>query len=385
MQRSTGLRTGASFGAVLACLVYATAVGAAGKPPGVSAGGTMGDILAKLDEISAKLDKLEKRLGCPIDEYVAGTCTDNPASTSVTYCIHQGRSGELGAKWAVEPKAKVEAGGSWDVVALGRLEGDMTVPVIPFVGPYPIPIPIPTELALGGSASLGKGFDICVQVPLAAAPTDASILESIVKGMNPPSADTKYQKRLHRVLNYANLRVPNPVATKSATVASLGVDDLDLDRADDAMDRFMNGEFQPNDGPVGILKDPIVADLRDSLELPASVQLVLQDPEALFGMLPDVDFANPGQMCGSLGLNGAIASRAPVIGKVCGRLASLPTFDSVSTAFDAVHEIDGLIKDVPDAVILGVGDILTSVNSSKLPATRPPGSTVCNIFPRLCK
>lgn len=374
----------ARFGAMLTCLVFATAVAAAGKPPSVSAGGTMGDILAKLDEISAKLDKVEKRLGCPIDEYVAGTCTDNPASTSVTYCIHQGRSGELGAKWAVEPKAEVEAGASWDVVALGRLKGQMTVPVIPFAGPYPIPIPIPTELALGGSASLGKGFDICVQVPLTAATADASILESIVKGMNPPSADTKYQKRLHRVLNYANLRVPNPLATKSA-VASLGVDDLDLDRADDAMDRFMNGEFEANDGPVGILKDPIVADLRDSLELPAPVQLVLQDPEALFGMLPDVDFTKPGQMCGSLGLSGPIASRAPVIGKVCSQLAGLPTFDSVSTAFGAVHEIDGLIKDVPDAVILGVGDILTSVNSAKLPVTRPVGSTVCNIFPRLCQ
>ncbi|MGE5170357.1 MAG: hypothetical protein ACM3JC_08290 [Rudaea sp.] len=369
--------------AMLVGLVFAAAVGAAGKPPNVSAGGTMGDILAKLDEINAKLDKLEKRLGCPIDEYVAGTCTDNPASTSVTYCIHQGRSGELAGKWAVEGKAKVEAGGRWDVVGLADLHGEANVPLTPTIGP--IPIPLPTELALGGSASLGRGFDICVQVPLTAAQTDASILESIVKGMNPPSADTKYQRRLHRVLNYANLRVPNPVATKSATVASPGVDDLDFDRADDAVERFMVGDFKLGDGPLGILKDPIVADLRDSLELPALLQLLLQDPDGVLGMLPDVDFANPGQMCGSLGLSGSIASRAPVIGKVCGRLANLPTFDSVSTAFDAVHEVDSLVRDIPDAVILGVGDILTSVNSAKLPAPRPAGSTVCNIFPRLCQ
>jgi hypothetical protein len=112
---------------------------------------------------------------------------------------------------------------------------------------------------------------------------------------------------------------------------------------------------------------------------------LLQDPEALFEFMPDVNFANPAQMCGSLGLTGAIATRAPAIAKVCGRLASLPTFDSVNTSFDAVHEIDSLIKDVPDAVIVVVGDILTSVNSGKLPAPRPSGSTVCNIFPRLCR
>ena len=384
MERSTRWSDARRLGIAMICVIWAAAISAA-PPPGVSAGGTMGDILAKLDEINAKLDKLEKRLGCPIDEYIAGTCTDNPASTSVTYCIHQGRSGELGGKWAVEPKAKVEAGASWDVVALGRAKGEMTVPVIPFAGPYPIPIPIPTELSVGGSASLGRGFDICVEVPLVAAAGDASILASIVKGMNPPSADTKYQRRLHRVLNYANRRVPNPVATKSTVVASPGVDDLDFDRADAAVERFMVGDFQLGDGPLGILKDPIVADLRDSLELPASVQLLLQDPEALFEFLPNVDFGNPARMCDSMGLSESVASRAPVIAKVCGQLAGLPTFDSVSTAFGAVHEIDSLVRDVPDAVIVGVGDILTSVNADKLPAPRPPGSTVCNIFPRLCR
>jgi hypothetical protein len=62
MQRSTGQGAGAMF-TLLVCLVFATAVAAAGKPPDVSAGGTMGEFLAKLDEISAKLDKVENASG----------------------------------------------------------------------------------------------------------------------------------------------------------------------------------------------------------------------------------------------------------------------------------------------------------------------------------
>src|SRR5512134_1561161 len=106
-----GICRGLALGSSLA-LVGIT-VGAA-PPAGVPAGGQMDAILTKLDELSAKLDRVEKRLGCPLDEYIAGTCTDNPAGLSVTYCISQGRAGELAGKYAIEPKAKVEAGARWD-------------------------------------------------------------------------------------------------------------------------------------------------------------------------------------------------------------------------------------------------------------------------------
>jgi len=94
---------------------FGVAVDAAPPASAPAAGGQMGEILAKLDALNAKLDRVEKRLGCPIDEYVAGTCTDSPAGISVTYCISQGRSGELAGKWAVEPKVAVEGGraGMW--------------------------------------------------------------------------------------------------------------------------------------------------------------------------------------------------------------------------------------------------------------------------------
>jgi hypothetical protein len=204
------------------------------------------EVLEKLDHLSAKLDKVTKRLGCPIDEYVAGTCTDNPAGTTVTYCITQGRSGEVAGKYAIEPKATAKVGARWDIAALGAIEGELSFPLLLPV----VPIPVPTEIAIGGSATHGRGFDICVEIPLRAATKDAATLDRIVKDMN-PSSDTKYQRRLTCLLNYASLRVPSAsrvAATKSEAAVA---DDLDLDLLDDAMERFSAGQFQHSDGPLG--------------------------------------------------------------------------------------------------------------------------------------
>jgi hypothetical protein len=66
-------------------------------------------------------------------------------------------------------------------------------------------------------------------------------------------------------------------------------------------------------------------------------------------------------------------------------LAGVPTFDIASTAFGTVDRINSLLADLPDEVIFGVADVLTSVNTAKLPAPRPPGSAICNTFPRLCR
>lgn len=362
---------------------FGVAADAAPPASAPAAGGQMGEILAKLDALNAKLDRVEKRLGCPIDEYVAGTCTDSPAGISVTYCISQGRSGELAGKWAVEPKAKVEVGGSWDVALLGRLEGDVSFPLFT---PLPLPpIPIPTELAVAGSASLGRGFDICVEIPLQVAAADATILDSIVRGMNPSTLDTKYQRRLTRLLNYANRRVPEPVTSTSVKSAALAADDFDLDVLDDAMERFNAGAFQQPDGPLGLFKDPVIQDLRNTLELPEPVQIVLDDPDLLFESMPTASAANPAQLCDKLKLSGAIANRAPAITNLCSLLGSMPSFDVASRAFGTVHQINTLLADLPDEIIFGVADILPDVNTPKLPAPRPPGSTVCNIFPRLCR
>lgn len=344
------------------------------------------DILDRLDAISAKLDRLEKVLGCPIDDYLAGTagCEDkSPASVSVTYCISQGRSGELAGKYAVEPKGKLEIGAGWPNVAHGKLDGEMNFPMVAFSV-----LPIPTEIAVGGSASLGRNFDICVQIPLQAANADAGVIDRIVRGMNPAALDTKYQRRLTRLLNYADRRVPEPVPAAGAKSATIAAADLDLDVLDDAMERFQAGQFQKSDGPFGLLKDPIIQDLRNGLDLPESVQVILDDPEVLFDQLPSLSANNPAQMCDTTGLSGRIANRSPAVAKLCNLLGGLPSFDVVSSAFDTVHRVNDLVENVPDEVVLGVGEILKDKVDDKLPAPKP-GSTFCNIagsvFKRLCK
>jgi hypothetical protein len=344
-------------------------------------------ILDNLDQINKKLDAIQKQLGCPIDDYINGKCTDNPAQMSVTYCISQGRQGELAGKYAIEPKAKIEGGARWDIAALGDIDGELDFPLALVLPPPSIPIPLPTELSVGGSASHGRNFDICVQVPMRVPGGVDNMLEYIVKGINPPDGvpDTKYQRRMVRLLQYAQLRVPPPPSAATTKSAVANADDNDFDILDDAMERFSAGQFQRPDGPLGVLKDPIIQDLRSTLEVPEPVQLVLDDPDVLFESLPAFSTANPGQLCSTLGLSGSIANRSPAVAGLCGLLGGVPTFEVASTAFSTVHDIHSLLMDLPDEVIFGVSDILTSVNTDKLPTPRPPGSPVCNIFPRLCR
>jgi hypothetical protein len=129
----------------------------------------------------------------------------------------------------------------------------------------------------------------------------------------------------------------------------------------------------------------VIHDLRNTLELPEPVQMVLDDPDFLFESMPTANAANPAQLCDKLNLSGAIANRAPAIRNLCNLMGSMPSFDVASGAFGTVHEIKTLLADLPDEIIFGVADILPDVNTPKLPAPRPPGSTVCNIFPRLCR
>jgi hypothetical protein len=87
-------------------------------------------------------------------------------------------------------------------------------------------------------------------------------------------------------------------------------------------------------------------------------------------------------------LSGRIANRSPAVANLCNLLGGLPSYEVVSSAFDTVHRVNDLIENVPDEVVLGVGEILKDKVDDKLPAPKP-GSTFCNIagsvFKRLCK
>lgn len=347
--------------------------------------GTIRDVLDRLDAIDEKLDRLETKLGCDIDEYLEGTCTDPPAAATVTYCIAQGRGIEVAGKFAFEPKVDVNAGAGWTLGPIAEAEAKVSFPFVLPLAP-PLFLPVPTEIALGASGSHGKGFDICIEVPLRAAAGDQAAIDRIVRGVNPPAGtlETKYQRRLTRLLNFANQRVPEPkLAGEAATTKA---EDVDLDDLDDAMERFMAGEFELFDGPMGMLKDPVVQRIRNALDFPEPVQLVLDDPDLIFGIMPPLSPAGAGQLCDTLNLSGPIANRFPAVGNACNMLANLPSFETTSRAFETVHKINSLLADLPDEVIFGVGEILPDgLDEVALPPKRPPGSAVCNVFPRLCK
>lgn len=341
----------------------------------------------KLDQIIARLDRIEKVVGCPVDEFVDGSCKDNnPVATTVSFCISQGRGLEIAGGWNAAFKGSLEGGARWDVVPLGDVKASLEFPVPVPLGP--VAIPLPTEASIGGAAGIGRGLDICIDVPLEAADADASRLADLVKGMNAPPRvfdRTKFQRRLLRAIRFAERRTPPPASTM--TVAA-DFDGNEFDRLDNAVERFMAGEFGAGiNEPFDILKGPIVTDLRSSLDIPAPIENFLADPYEIFGQLPRFsDVAeDPAVVCGRLGLDGPIISqRFPNIAANCERLSNLPSFDRTSTAFETVHRINDLITNLPDEIIIGVSDILPDPINNKIPQARDENFQFCDEFPRLC-
>lgn len=349
------------------------------------------EILARLDDIDAqltglntKLATVETKLGCSIDEFLdpSANCTQNPATTSVSFCISQGRVGELSMAWDAELYAEVKAGAGWTLGPWGEMKGSAEVPL--FLGGF---IPLPTEAAVSGSAGLGRGLDICFEVPIQPSATDIADVDNIVRGINSQTSD-KFRNRLSRIIAFADRRAPN-VTTSTGAFTRFDTsdpegDEYEFERLDDAMERFMAGQFQlPTDGPLGILKDPIIQDLRVSLGVPAPLQQLLDDPDAILGRLPGpIDVANA---CQSFGISGPLRSRFAGLASHCDRFDRLSSLGDTIATYERIEQINNLLSDLPDEIIFGVGDILPNVNAPGLPQPRPPGSRVCQTFPRLCR
>jgi hypothetical protein len=362
----------------------------AAPPSGVPSDNGNAGIQATLTEINNRLIEIQKRLACPVDEFLNGACgsttgTANPGqdpdNTTVQYCISQGRQFNVEGKYSVEPGAEVEAGAGWPEVAWAKVTGKVGVPLAVPVGD--VPLPIPTELAVAGAGNLGKGFQICVQIPMQAATTDAVGLKQLVQSLN--TDGNKYQKRLSRLVSYASRRTAPSTAAK-ASLAGAATED-DLAALDTAVDNFMAGQFDPTSfqqGPLGLFKDPSIQAARNLLDLPEPVQKVLDDPDGIFGALPAAFVDNPGQMCNTLGLSGSIAGRSPAIATTCNALNSLPSFATVTSAFGKIDAINALIPVIPDQVALRVKDILPDALTPTLPPPPPSTSVVCKVFPRLC-
>jgi hypothetical protein len=329
-----------------------------------------------------KLDRIERKLGCPLDDYLADTCPYSPADTTATFCISQGREGALGANWSIIPYMEGELGVGWPQVGWGKLTGKVENPL--FLGPFPIP----TELSIGGSASLGRNFDICIEVPLVAAEhlagveriSDAEVIDRIVRQINEPpevgpASKSKFQRRLGRLSNYSIFRVPG-TNRFGAAAAQANTSDLarimgddgesEFDSVEDAIDRLMSGDWQipENGGPLAVLKSPIVDELRTVLEVPDPVQNIIDDPDIILGRVFEIGSLSGGQgsqstpalfpgglaVCNAFGFNDDLQTRFAGIGAFCDLFSVLPSFGQTTGIFDIVATINSIIAGLHDKI-----------------------------------
>ena len=343
---------------ILLVLVITTCLVVVSMPSRTQSRGPMN----QLAQINQRLAAIEESLDeCTLQEFTNGDCDENPGSTSVTFCISQGRSGHLGFDYAVALGIALELGGSWK--AGPNVDGHFQLDMPGTLGPFPLP----TELAIGGSAELGRGLDICIEVPIEPdgdvqgilGKTDKDRFDDIVKGMNSSPRGlfqrTKFQRRLSRALRYADRRTLPPDEDRLLGVTTQADDEFDeeeFDRMDDAIERLMAGDFlQADNGLLGIFKDPIINDLRFSLATPQPLQNVLDDLNSIFDILPESGLA-PGQICDTLGLIGPISERSKGVRSICSRLERAKSFDTINNAFGRVHnlpnrsQLGGTVKDI---------------------------------------
>lgn len=328
-----------------------------------------------------KLDRIERKIGCPLEDYLDDSCPYSPVDTTATFCISQGREGGIGAGWSVIPYMEGELGVGWPSVGWGKLTAKVENPL--FLGPFPIP----TELTIAGSASLGRNLNICIDVPLLAADhiaggetiSDEEMIDRIVRNINTPAFDgpmsrSKFQRRLSRLANYAIARVPGTnrfeFSTQQAHMTGLArvMDDdgeSEFDALENAIDQLMSGDWKiPKDGgPLAILKSPMVDELRMVLEVPDPVQQVIDDPDMVLGLVFSAASGNssptaaglagfqalpaPAAVCDAFGFNSEIRTRFPGVDQFCGLFSQLPSFDQVTGIFGIVDLIMARVNSLP--------------------------------------
>jgi hypothetical protein len=342
-----------------------------------------GNLLGATECMLMKLDRIERKLGCPLDAYLDGSCPYSPADTTATFCISQGREGGIAAGWGIVPYMEGELGAGWPNVGWGKLTGKVENPL--FVPLGPILLPIPTELSVGGSAALGRNFDICIEVPLEAADhlaagervSDAEIIDRVVRHINEPYLDTgpsksKFQRRLGRLANYAIFRVPGTnrfelahTGAAESGLAQIMDDDgeSEFDVIEDAMERILSGDWQvPADGgPLAVLKSPAVDEIRTVLEVPEPVQAIIDDPDQILGAVFALGSGSllaaaqpgsaialaPGAACDAFGLNTTLRNRFPAVDQFCGLFGQLPSFQKTIGVFGVIDTIKLVVDGLP--------------------------------------
>lgn len=315
-------------------------------------------VLAKLDALEMKIDTLTASLAtvqtavravpagdrpCTIREVIDQTYTDcDPAkvpegvSTASSYCINQGRSGQLGGVYKLEPEIRTELGGGWPNAIWGKITGHIKFPVA--VGP----VPLPNEVSAGGAMSLGRGLNICVGIPFEALDAgQVAQIHDLVRGVNENQG--KYYRRTGRVINYAARRTPiaqaNIAASDNFSKPYFEDADDSFDIADAAIESLINGDFQAGgNGPL-LFSDPIFTDLAASLDLPLPAIDTINDPERIFGALQTIGQSNIATTCDVMGITAGSRARSPALANQCDRFGLYPNINNSLNAMDFIADV----------------------------------------------
>lgn len=265
---------------------------------------------------------------CSTPDFLAGACDfPDDAAVTVTYCFSQGIGVDLSAKLAIESATELDLGLGWPNVGWAKASAKANLPLM---APG---IMLPNEVAGEAGAGLGRGVDICVDVPFEPNDAQKALIADLVTGVNASDGiQAKYSRRADRLLNYAARRTPvaqvnngtpgaiaaqPPVSRNSAEEA----DDA-FDLADQAVERFLANGFAAQLSAGDALSDPIFRDLAASVELPDQIAAVIQDPQQ---MLSGFRSMTPANTCTTLGFGAQVRGRFPAIDDGCDVIAGLPS------------------------------------------------------------
>jgi hypothetical protein len=264
-------------------------------------------------------------------------------------------------QYAVGVEGELELGvGEEATPAIAELKGDASFPLV--LPPPLLPIPIPTEVALDLGTSHGRGMEICVDLPVELGPRDEGLLMELATDINGhglldrgardfPNRG-KFQRRAHRVLNYAKRRVPG-IQSRLNSEESLESDADAPDDEFDVMDRSIRNlrgwGLEASANGTGVFRDANVAGFVAAFDEAKDLRDFMNDPDQIFSGLPDQPLRSIS--CLDLGVTD-LRSRIPRLDALCDELALLPSFDVITNSFVI---IDG-IRDELVAAIAEIGE-----------------------------
>jgi len=308
-------------------------------------------ILDRLGELEAKIDDL------------AGP------QVTATFCMSQDRAISLGADWILQVDAELEAGVGWAEVFSGEGTAEVKIPAGP----------IPSATAIGVAASKGRGLDVCIDLPIRLGPTDTALLAELAQDINVKDNDFpdrgKFQRRAHRLLNFAKLRVPGVQIRTDAdpAFASLAVvqeeaegSDDEFDLSDAAVESIFTNGLRGSNGRFDVFKNTDIKNLVTSLGgFPSDISAMINDPEQILNPLSDAVSGGIDNMdCATFGIDAGLRNEKPGLDKLCNRLEGFADYADIERVLSG--ELIGELFSALDTLTIGdtVGNVKDGTQSN---------------------